>query len=73
MSPRKVELPDLERTDRPDFEDAAEVASRDSEVDFDDEREDDQRTLDVVEAIEVGVLLDDPETLSADDDEGEES
>ena len=42
-------------------EDAAEAPALDSEIDFDDEQEEDQVTLDVVEAIEVGVLLDDPE------------
>jgi hypothetical protein len=49
----------------PDFvrEDAAEVASRDSEIDFDDETEDEVPPLDVVEAAELGALLDDPESL----------
>ncbi len=42
-------------------EDAAEAPGLDSEVDFDDERDDDQESLDVVEAREVGALLDDPE------------
>jgi hypothetical protein len=32
----------------------------DSEVDFDDETDDDQLPLDLVEAIELGVNLDDP-------------
>ena len=49
-------------------EDAAEVASRDSEVDFDDETEDEVPPLDVVEAAEVGALLDDPESLDEDDE-----
>jgi hypothetical protein len=48
-------------------EDAAEVASRDSEIDFDDETEDEVPPLDVVEAAELGALLDDPESL--DDEE----
>lgn len=48
-------------------EDAAEVAPRDSEIDFDDETDDDQLTLDVVEAAEVGALLDDPESMSPDE------
>jgi hypothetical protein len=43
--------------------DAAEAVSLDSEIDFDDEQEEDQVPLDVVEAIEAGVLLDDPEKL----------
>lgn len=47
-----------------ELEDAAEVAPRDSEVDFDDDSGDDQLPLDVKEAREVGVLLDDPEVLS---------
>ncbi len=41
----------------------------DSEVDFDDEAEQDQLPLDQVEAIELGVNLDDPEELSAEDEE----
>jgi hypothetical protein len=32
-----------------------------NEVDFDDERDEDQLPLDVIEAVEAGVLLDDPE------------
>ena len=48
-------------------EDAAEVAPRDSEIDFDDETDDDQLPLDVVEAAEVGVLLDDPESMTPDE------
>jgi hypothetical protein len=38
----------------------------DSEVDFDDETDDDQLPLDLVEAIELGVNLDDPEQVAAD-------
>ena len=38
-------------------------APLDSEVDFDDEADDDQLPLDQVEAIELGVNLDDPEQL----------
>jgi hypothetical protein len=48
--------------------DAADEVSLDSEIDYDDEQDEDQTPLDVVEAIEAGVLLDDPETVS--DDEG---
>ena len=47
--------------------DAADAVSLDSEVDYDDEQEDDQSPLDLVEAIEAGVLLDDPETVSDED------
>ncbi|HLN05563.1 MAG TPA: hypothetical protein VK217_04760 [Acidimicrobiales bacterium] len=43
--------------------DAADAVSLDSEIDYDDEQEEDQLPLDVVEAIEAGVLLDDPETV----------
>jgi hypothetical protein len=41
-------------------------APLDSEIDFDDETDDDQTPLDEVEAIEVGVNLDNPE--QADDE-----
>ena len=47
--------------------DAADVVSLDSEIDYDDEQEEDQLPLDVVEAIEAGVLLDDPEAVGDDD------
>ena len=60
------ELPVFERPDPLVREDAADVAPRDSEVDFDDEQEEDQLPLDVVEAAEVGVLLD-SEDLSQDE------
>jgi hypothetical protein len=36
----------------------------DSEIDFDDDRDDDQYPLDVLEAREAGVLLDDPEDFA---------
>ena len=72
MTPRTHELPEPERTDPLDPEDAAEVAPRDSEIDFDDEREDDQETLDAVEAAEVGALLDDPERLDLDGDDADD-
>jgi hypothetical protein len=61
MSPRATPLPERDQPEPLELEDAADIASRDSEIDFDDERDDDQEPLDVVEAIEVGVLLDDPE------------
>lgn len=47
--------------------DAADEVSLDSEIDYDDEQEEDQTPLDVVEAIEAGVLLDDPETAGDDE------
>jgi hypothetical protein len=58
----------IEQPDPLDPEDAAEIAPLDSEIDFDDEQEEDQLPLDVVEAAEVGVLLDDPESLSDEDE-----
>jgi hypothetical protein len=61
-------LPIVERPEPLDREDAADVAATDSEIDFDDERDDDQLPLDAVEALEAGVLLDDPETLSDEDE-----
>jgi hypothetical protein len=63
----KQELPEIEEPEPLEPEDAAEVAPLDSEIDFDDDQGDDQAPLDVVEARELGVLLDDPEAL--DDDE----
>ncbi len=63
-------LPVAEKPDPFVAPDAAEAVSLDSEIDYDDEQDEDQSPLDVVEAIEAGVLLDDPETLS--DDEGDE-
>jgi hypothetical protein len=62
------QIPEEEETEPLELEDAAEVAPRDSEVDFDDETDDDQLPLDEVEAREAGVLLDDPEKLSDQDD-----
>jgi hypothetical protein len=62
------DVPIIEEPDPLDPEDAAEIAPLDSEIDFDDEQEEDQLPLDVVEAAEAGVLLDDPETLSDDDE-----
>jgi hypothetical protein len=61
-------LPIVEEPDPYIREDATEVAPLDSEIDFDDERDDDQLPIDEVEAIEAGALLDDPEKLSEDDD-----
>lgn len=61
------DIPVVEEPEPLDPEDAAEIAPLDSEVDFDDEQEEDQRPLDETEAVEAGVLLDDPEALSDDD------
>ncbi|HUZ20414.1 MAG TPA: hypothetical protein VMU75_07580 [Acidimicrobiales bacterium] len=68
MSDPVDDLPIIEEPEPFPPEDVADVAPRDSEVDFDDETEDDQLPLDTLEAREVGVLLDDPERLS--DEEG---
>jgi hypothetical protein len=65
---REDDFPVIEEPEPLDPEDAAEVAPRDSEVDFDDEQEEDQAPLDVAEAAELGVLLDDPESLSDEDE-----
>jgi hypothetical protein len=64
MTPRKNETPEVEDPEPLDPEDAAEVAPLDSEIDFDDEQEEDQLPIDETEAAELGVLLDDPEDLS---------
>ena len=62
------DLPVVEEPEPLDPEDAAEIAPLDSEVDFDDEQEEDQLPLDETEAAEAGVLLDDPEVLSDEDE-----
>jgi hypothetical protein len=62
--------PVVEKPDPFVAQDAAEAVSLDSEIDYDDEQEDDQLPLDVVEAIEAGVMLDDPETLDDEDGTG---
>jgi hypothetical protein len=67
MSDVYGDSPVVERPDPFLASDAGDAVSLDSEIDYDDEQEDDQLPLDVVEAIEAGVLLDDPETV--DDDE----
>jgi hypothetical protein len=59
--------PVVERPDPFVAPDAADAVSLDSEIDYDDEQEEDQSPLDVVEATEVGVLLDDPEAATEDD------
>ena len=56
------ELPQYEPYERADEWDAP----LDSEIDFDDEAESDQLTMDIVEALEVGAWLDDPEDYEAD-------
>jgi hypothetical protein len=61
------DLPYVEQPEPLIPEDAADVAPRDSEIDFDDEQDDDQAPLDTLEAAEAGVLLD-PERLSDESD-----
>jgi hypothetical protein len=66
--PKNNEIPEVEEPDPLEPEDAADVAPLDSETDFDDEQEEDQVPLDETEAAEAGVLLDDPESLSDEDE-----
>ncbi len=68
MSDVYDDLPEVERPDPFLASDAADEVSLDSEIDFDDERARDQLPLDVVEAIEAGVMLDDPEQSVEDAD-----
>ena len=68
MTSSSDDIPIFEEPDPLDPEDAAEVAPLDSEIDFDDEQEEDQLPLDETEAAEAGVLLDDPEALSDEDE-----
>jgi hypothetical protein len=68
MAKSSDEIPEIEEPDPLDPEDAAEIAPLDSEIDFDDEQDEDQLPLDETEAAEAGVLLDDPESLSDDDE-----
>ena len=68
MAKSSDEIPEIEEPDPLDPEDAAEIAPLDSEIDFDDEQDEDQLPLDETEAAEAGVLLDDPEALSDEDE-----
>jgi hypothetical protein len=68
MTTPSDDIPVVEEPEPLDPEDAAEIAPLDSEVDFDDEQEEDQLPLDETEAAEAGVLLDDPEALSDEDE-----
>ncbi len=68
MTSSNDDIPIIEESDPLDPEDAAEIAPLDSEIDFDDEQDDDQLPLDETEAAEAGVLLDDPEALSDEDE-----
>jgi len=61
---RLDDVPVVEGSSPYEREDAAEVAGRDSEVDA---AEEEIPPLDVVEAAELGVLLDDPESLDGDE------
>ena len=68
MTTSSEDIPIIEEPDPLDPEDAAEIAPLDSEIDFDDEQEEDQSPLDETEAAEAGVLLDDAEALSDEDE-----
>jgi hypothetical protein len=68
MTTPSDDIPVVEEPEPLDPDDAAEIAPLDSEVDFDDERQEDQLPLDETEAAEAGVLLDDPEALSDEDE-----
>jgi hypothetical protein len=68
MTRSSDDIPIIEEPDPLDPEDAADVAPLDSEIDFDDEQDEDQLPLDETEAAEAGVLLDDPEALSDEDE-----
>jgi hypothetical protein len=68
MTTSSEDIPIIEEPDPLDPEDAAEIAPLDSEIDYDDEQEEDQLPLDETEAAEAGVLLDDPEALSDEDE-----
>ena len=68
MTRSSDDIPIIEEPDPLDPEDAADIAPLDSEIDFDDEQEEDQLLLDETEAAEAGVLLDDPEALSDEDE-----
>ena len=61
------DIPIIEPPEPFEREDAAEAPSLDSEIDFDDEQEADQAPLDVVEALEVGAMFDDPELVTDDE------
>ena len=67
MSDVYGDSPVVEQPDPFVASDAADEVSLDSEIDYDDEQDEDQLPLDVVEAIEAGVMLDDPESV---DDDG---
>jgi hypothetical protein len=68
MTTSSDDIPEIEEPDPLEPEDAAEIAPLDNETDFDDEQEEDQAPLDETEAAEAGVLLDDPEALSDEDE-----
>jgi hypothetical protein len=68
MTTPSDKIPEVEDPEPLEPEDVAEIAPLDSEVDFDDEQEEDQLPIDETEAAELGVLLDDPEELSDDDE-----
>ncbi len=68
MAKSPDDIPIMEDPEPLEPDDAADLAPLDNEVDFDDEQEEDQSPLDETEAAEAGVLLDDPEALSDEDE-----
>jgi len=68
MARSDKDVPFIEPTAPLEPENAADIAPSASEIDFDDEQEEDQLPIDVIEAFEAGVLLDDPEFLSNEED-----
>jgi hypothetical protein len=68
MARSRDDVPIIEEPDPLEPEDAADIAPLDNETDFDDEQDEDQAPLDEAEAAEAGVLLDDPELLSEEDE-----
>jgi hypothetical protein len=61
--------PEFEAPEPLERDDVVTRVDNDSEIDFDDERDDDQLPADAVEELEAGTNLDDPESLSEDDED----
>jgi hypothetical protein len=59
-------------TDEAPYVPAADQEFGANEIDFDDELDDDQLPLDVTEAREADVLLDDPDAVAAEEEAEEE-
>ena len=65
--PRRYEVPEREPPEPFEREDAPFAALADSEIDYDDEWEEDKVPLDLVEAVESGAWLDDPESVDGEE------